>query len=280
MRWLRAPRNGTRSDARVALADKLVEPGDVVGDTFKQIPAESLQPLQVPAAVPAAMNAVNGRVGRISVQLQVLVGDGVADVEACGHFVVHMAALESKRHRSDAERVVGDGDRVGGGGHPVECGGDPEGGRGRRPSERDERGGGCSRGGGAASQKGRAAAKENGAAADKQWGGGSTGAEGVHQMRCDREKAEAERRPNMGEQRAAAKEGAMGVEREASRPRHRRHIQAAQGLNKKTVRPVGRNSNSRNGTQYFDQEPSKLVTQLIRMETYVAPHSSKKRCCH
>jgi len=68
-------------------------------------------------------------------------------------------------------------------------------------------------------------------------------------MRGDWEKAEAERRPKMGEQRAAVKEGALGVEREESRPRHRRHVQAAQRLNKKTVRPVRRNSNSRNGTQ-------------------------------
>jgi len=99
-------------------------------------------------------------------------------------------------------------------------------------------------------------------------------------MKGDWERLEAERRPNVGEQRAEAKEGAMGVEREASRPRHRRHVQAAQRLNKKTVRLVGRNSKSRNGTQDVNPEPTKLVTQMIRMEIYVAPHSSRKRCCH
>jgi len=99
-------------------------------------------------------------------------------------------------------------------------------------------------GGGEASQKGRAAAKENVEAADKKWGCWNKGAGGVHQMRSDREKAKAERRPNMGEQPAAAKEGAIGVEWEALRPRHRRPVRAAQRRNKKTVRPVGRNSKS------------------------------------
>jgi len=94
------------------------------------------------------------------------------------------------------------------------------------------------------------------------------------------EKLEAERRPNVGEQRAEAKEGAMGVALEASRPRHRRHVQAEQRLNKKTVRLVGRNSKSRNGTQDITPEQTKLVTQMIRKEIYVAPHSSIKRCCH